>query len=223
MAPWNHPQDHPLRSCRLTVREEGTGSLNAETTKEPQRLPDILDRLAESADGSQVSLEQLLDAFGRRSFGPMLLVPALIALLPTGAIPGMSIVTGSLIILVGVQMLLPVDQPWFPSALRRIRLGRERFDKSIESARPWTRRLNRLVGPRLEFMAEPPVNYVTALVCIAMGVMMFPLALLPFAVAIPAGTVVLLALGVTTRDGLVISLGLASALLGSYFALRMLP
>lgn len=197
--------------------------MKAETTAEPQRLTDILDRLADSADGSKVSLGHLLDAFGRRGFGPMLLIPALIALLPTGAIPGMSIVTGSLIVLVGAQMLLPVEQPWFPAALRRIRLGRESFDKSIETARPWTRRLNRLVGPRLEFMAEPPVNYVTALVCIAMGFLMFPLALLPFAVAIPAGTVVLLALGIAAHDGLVISLGLASAFLGSFFTFEMLP
>jgi len=202
--------------------------LSAETTgedsaDEPRRLPDILDCLAESAEGSKVSFEELLNAFGRRSFGPMLLIPALIALLPTGAIPGMSLVTGGLIILVGVQMLLPIDQPWFPAALRRIRLDRGRFDRSIEVARPWTKRLNRLIGPRLQFMAEAPVNYVTALVCIAMGVLMFPLALLPFAVAIPAGTVVLLALGVTTRDGLVILLGLASALVGLTAALRLLP
>ena len=196
--------------------------MNGAETEQPLGLVDVLDRLADKAEGERVSLGELLDAFGKRAFGPMLLVPAFIALAPTGAIPGMSIVTGSLIIVIAGQMLLPIDHPWFPERLQKIGLDRELFDKSIKKARPWTEKLGKVVGPRLEFMVQPPLSYAVALVCIAMAALMFPLALLPFAVALPAATIVILALGLTAHDGLLIALGLVGAAAGAYFGVGLL-
>ena len=182
--------------------------------EQPRTLVDIFDRLAAEADGDRVEMGSLLDAFGRRTFGPMLFVPGFIALAPTGAIPGMSIITGSLIILVAVQMLLPTGQPWLPKRLRRFAFDREPFEKALAKSRPWVKKLDRLFRPRLRMFAAPPVSHLVALVCIAAAVSMFPLALIPFAVAVPAAAVVMLSLGLVTQDGLLVLIGFAFAFAG---------
>ena len=60
-------------------------------------------------------------------------------------------------------------------------------------------------------MTRPPAIWLIALTCIAMAALMFPLALVPFGVAPPAAAICLLALGLTSRDGLLVALGLGVA------------
>ena len=47
----------------------------------------------------------------------------------------------------------------------------------------------------------------TALVCVGLGLIMLPSALLPFAVIAPASAVLFLALGMTATDGLMVLIG----------------
>src|SRR5690242_8426702 len=56
-------------------------------------------------DQGRLSVAELMDAIGQRSFGPLLLVPALIALSPVGAIPGLPAVTSAIIIILTIQIL----------------------------------------------------------------------------------------------------------------------
>ncbi|QJX02492.1 hypothetical protein HML84_13100 [Alcanivorax sp. IO_7] len=51
-------------------------------------LTDILRELAEWPDGGRISLVSVVDTMQGRGFGPLLLAPALLVVLPTGAIPG---------------------------------------------------------------------------------------------------------------------------------------
>ena len=44
-----------------------------------------------------------------------------------------------------------------------------------------------------------------------LAITFFPLALLPFGVFVPAMTIVMLGVGITTRDGLVVLLGMGAA------------
>ncbi|MEO1538708.1 MAG: exopolysaccharide biosynthesis protein, partial [Pseudomonadota bacterium] len=52
---------------------------------QPDDLQSLLKLLVTQTEGERVSLGELVQAFGHRSFGPMLLVPAIIAVAPTGA------------------------------------------------------------------------------------------------------------------------------------------
>ena len=47
-----------------------------------------------SESGDTTSLGEVIERFEDRGFGPLLLMPALIALLPTGAIPGVPTLCG---------------------------------------------------------------------------------------------------------------------------------
>jgi hypothetical protein len=63
-------------------------------------LATVLEQIREATSGDSVSFGEFIDALGQRAYGPMMLVPAIIAVAPTGAIPGMSVVTGTLIFLI---------------------------------------------------------------------------------------------------------------------------
>ncbi len=176
-----------------------------------QSLKAVAEQLEEAGEGETVSFSDLLGVFGQRSFGPLLLVPALIAVGPTGAIPGMSLLTGAIIILVAGQLLLQRDRPWLPKRLTSVSFSRDTVAHAMSKAKPSLARIDRLLTPRLKFMLVPPIAQLIALGAIIMALSMFPLALLPFAVAVPGTAVLLLGVSLVTQDGLIAILGLAIA------------
>lgn len=181
------------------------------STDEVQSLKAVAEQLEEAGEGETVSFSDLLGVFGQRSFGPLLLVPALIAVGPTGAIPGMSLLTGAIIIVVAGQLLLQRDQPWLPKRLTSVSFSRDKVSFAMAKAKPYLGRIDGLLMPRLKFMLVPPAAQGIALGAILMALSMFPLALLPFAVAVPGTAVLLLGVSLVTQDGLIAILGLGIA------------
>lgn len=183
---------------------------------EPDGLPGILDRLVEKSNGDTATVGSLVKAFGTRSFGPMLLIPAIIAVAPTGAIPGMSIVTGSIILVISLQMLVGRDHIWLPDRALSFEVPRDKLKSAVEVAKPWAHRVNALVKERLSVLSSWPFDLAVPIVCAGLALSMFPLALVPFAVAIPGTAVAVLAIGLTFRDGVFLAIGYALALATGY-------
>ena len=172
-----------------------------------ETLTGVLSQMCSSTDGSKVTFGDILQALDQRSYGPVLLLPALIAVAPTGAIPGMSLVTGAIIFAVALQLFLGRKSPWLPSRFASFSFSRDRLISVIDRSTTYTKWVDKILQPRLTILVSFPVNRVVALICMIMALTMFPLALLPFAVAIPGTSIALLALGLTARDGLVVLLG----------------
>ncbi len=189
--------------------------------QDPGNLTSVMDRLIEGTGAEHLSFGQILKIFGRRAYGPSLLVPGLLALGPTGAIPGMSILTGAIIGLISLQLVARRSSPWLPARLMRATISRSRLQSAIAKARPVTERIDSWIKPRLLFLSEAPFDRVIALLCLLMALLMFPFAALPFAVAMPAASICLLALGLMSEDGLLILIGagLASIVVAGTLAL----
>ena len=51
------------------------------------QLTDILETLDRQVEDDKITLQDIVDTFNSRGFGPVVLLPALIALLPTGGVP----------------------------------------------------------------------------------------------------------------------------------------
>jgi hypothetical protein len=72
-----------------------------------ESLGDVVAQLAQTADREdQVSIGNVQEAIDQSSFGPFLLVPAVIEVSPIGAIPGLPTVLAAIVVLFTVQMLL---------------------------------------------------------------------------------------------------------------------
>ena len=73
--------------------------------KTPHSVCDLLDRLIEVGDGNDtVSIGDIVRTFGSRSYGPVLLVPALIGVSPIGGIPGVPTFLALTLLLFAVQL-----------------------------------------------------------------------------------------------------------------------
>ncbi|MEW4487415.1 exopolysaccharide biosynthesis protein [Thalassoglobus sp. JC818] len=178
-------------------------------TKKSDALIDVVDDAYENVEGDTTKVGDLMDAISSRGFGPLLLAPSLISISPLGGIPGVSIVTGSLIVLIAVQMLFRSDHPWIPKRLEEFSIPTDRVKKSIEKYRPWLTWGNRWVHQRLKILSVGAMHYVLATLMILLGLSYFPLALVPFGVFLPALANTLLSLGITARDGALIIAGMS--------------
>ncbi len=171
-------------------------------------LEDLMDAIrADSGSSDEVSLAQIMQAVGTRAYGPLLLVPGLVALAPTGAVPGMSIVTGTIIFVVAIQLLFGRNEPWIPKRALEFSFSRDTLLSAMERGRPYARRIDDFLKPSFTQVTDFPATRIIAIVAIALALSMFPLALVPFAVAIPSSAIVLFALGLTARDGRLIIAG----------------
>lgn len=187
-----------------------TPTVSASATSDTTSLTRLLDAL-KAESGEKVTLGDLLDKLEARSTGPLLLVPSFIALSPVGMIPGMSIATGTIIFLIAAQIFVTGGRPWLPQRALEISIDRDLLNRSIDKARPWTRRVDRVFHERLTVLTRRPLIYLLALVYMAMAALMFPLAVVPFGVAAPSSACVFFSLGLTMRDGLMVAIGLALA------------
>lgn len=169
---------------------------------EAESLHELVELLVENTEGEKTTIGELLEAVGMQAYGPMLLVPSLIAALPViGAIPGMSIVTGSVVALIAVQVLFGRRHPWLPGRLTAFSFEREPLKKGVAWAEPKLRAVDRIIKPSLTFLVRGPSRIFVALAAIFNALLFYPAAFLPFAVMAPAFAVIVLGVGVTTADG----------------------
>lgn len=173
---------------------------------EAESLGAIVRELRTAAHGRAVTVGDVVEAVGPRATGPLLFVPALIAMSPIGAIPGAPVVLATVIVAVAAQGLIARDHIWLPARLRRQRVSADRLKAALDRAERWVRPIDRNFGHRLTVLTGEPARIGVMLACIPLAVSMIPLGLVPFAVALPAATIVLLSIGMILRDGVVVAL-----------------
>lgn len=178
----------------------------------PKTLGETLDRLAGAArNHDRVSVDDMMEAIGRRSFGPLILLAGIVLSAPgVSDIPSVPTITGIFVGIVAGQMVYGHDEFWLPDWLLRRSVRSDRMIKLTESR--WTRKpaklIDRFVTRRLDMLAGPRANRAVALVCLVLAFAT------PFTEFVPlSGMAVgaaLLAFGISliARDGLMALLGL---------------
>lgn len=170
-------------------------------------LLEALVQLAEKTPSDRLSLGEMADAFGNRAFGPLLLLPTIITLLPiVGMIPGLSVTMATWILLVAAQMCFHEGSIWLPERLKNFSVSKDRLNWSVNKISPYLKWLDKAVKPRWSFLTGPPFTYAIALLCILLALTMYPLAFIIAGVGPPAIVILLLALGLTARDGVVVTI-----------------
>lgn len=174
-----------------------------------KKLTNLLDDISDQlSDQDELSVGDLLDAFGSRAFGPLLAIPGLVALTPLGAVPGAPAVISIFVLLVAGQHVVGLDHPWLPKKLTERSVSKDKWESTRKKVGPWARRVDRFIRPRWKWLTSSVMERAISLISIALAVSMFPLGFLPFAVAVPGAAMLLFGLGLSARDGLVVLLGL---------------
>jgi hypothetical protein len=155
----------------------------------------------------KLSVDEIIAHFGHRAFGAVLFTFALPNLLPLP--PGSSTVLGLPLLLIAPQLAFGANDPWLPGAL-----GRRTVDAGVVSAAcrrivPWVRKVETLTTRRFDFMFGAVGDLLIGIVCTALAaVLILPI---PLGNVLPALAVVILALSLTQRDGLLTLIGYAAA------------
>lgn len=181
-------------------------------TLEAASLNDVLDHIAQKADHDDtpesLTLGEVLESVGRRTYGPLLLVVGLIAVSPLTALPGTTWFVAALTLLVAGQMALGLKHTWLPRSALQMRIPRDSVHNGVAAFRPWARGIDALLKPRLQFLSRPPFVSLVALLVIGAALVTFPLGLIPLAPIAPGLAVVFFGLGMTARDGVWLLLGM---------------
>lgn len=182
---------------------------------ESRAFSDVLERLGHG-DEPKLSLREMVEAFGERGFGAVILMLALMALFPWP--PGGKAVFSIPIILIAAEMALQREKVWLPRWMLKLAVSRESYRTTAAKVLPRLRRIERLTRPRWPVLTGEAADVVIGVICILLALMMaLPV---PFGDALPGLTLALFGLGIIQRDGAFILAGfLGTAVCGVYLSL----
>jgi hypothetical protein len=176
-----------------------------------RRLSEMLAAIANDPSRDYIAVADIRDAMGDRAFGAMMFVFAAPNALPVN-MPGISAVLGLPLLFLSLQLMLGVAVPWLPRFLVQRTLRRQSFARVMNHAVPWIRRTERLLRPRLEFLAAGPIErligLLSAILCL---VLILPI---PFGNMGPAVAICVMALALLERDGLAALAGVGIGIAG---------
>lgn len=184
--------------------EDGNGVASASSHSHWRRASALLDDFLAVHLDANIPLGTLIDSFGTRAFGALLLVFAIPNIIPTP--PGTSFVLGTPLVLLTGQMLLGWAHPWLPERLRVMTLKRETLERMAAASRAPIMRVERWLRPRWVHLANGSSERMLGGVMLILALI---LALpIPFGNIPPAIAISLTALGLMEKDGVCVALGL---------------
>ena len=194
-------------SCPLDPTEissESSTPSNSDEAPPPKSLTEVLDRIESAAeDNDPVSLGDLLDAVGRRSFAPLLMIPGLVMALPgPGDIPGVPAILGTLVVIIVSQMWCGRDHVWVPGWFER----RSVSSGTVRTALDWGRRpagwVDRVTRERLTGWINSATVSVLAVACLVLALGTPLMEVVPMSANVAGLAITMFALSLVARDGL---------------------
>lgn len=166
-------------------------------------LQQMLDRIEASAkDEERISLGQIVEAVGSRSFGPLLLMAGVIMASPLTGIPSVPTSMGLVVLLISAQLLFRRQHFWLPRWLLKRSMAADKFIKGIDWLRPYARFIDRWLRPRLPLFTDGVSIYIIALAGIAIAAGMPLMELVPFSAHIAGLALTAFGLSLIAKDGL---------------------
>ncbi|SFB75624.1 exopolysaccharide biosynthesis protein [Tropicimonas isoalkanivorans] len=165
---------------------------------------------------------EMLDALGRRGFGPVLTLASAMAVLPTGIVPGVPAVMAVIMMIASVQMLRGRKELWVPPRLYRLQIPGVTVLKAVARARPTARRLGRINRPHMQWLTRSrPAIWSIALVVILTSCAIITIGAIPGLPFVLAIHLLAFGIGLTAGDGRFVAAGFAIFLPAAYGALRL--
>ncbi|MBB6168220.1 exopolysaccharide biosynthesis protein [Chelatococcus composti] len=173
-----------------------------EAVRPRRRFSEVLRELA-AFPAERVRVADILDAFGDRAFGALMLVFAVPNVLPMP--PGVSAILGAPLLFIAAQLMLGRPALWLPRAIAERSLSRADFAAMTDKVLPYLTRFESLLQPRLTVMFNPMHDRIIGAACLILAIVLFlPI---PFGNMLPAFAISAFALGLMERDGIAVTIG----------------
>jgi len=167
-----------------------------------QKTSELLNETITNLSGSHIEVGELVYHFQRRSFGGVLLILALLAM-----VPGISVFAGAAMIVPAYQLMIGLPAPILPRSIQTRPISVAALQRWGPRVIDWVAKIENLIKPRWPQLTTPMARRALGLLTVILALIVtipFPFSNFP-----PSFAVICLALGILERDGLVVSVGLA--------------
>ncbi|MEM8617567.1 MAG: exopolysaccharide biosynthesis protein [Pseudomonadota bacterium] len=169
-------------------------------------MQSLLRSLCSETEGERVSVRDLLNAVGRRAYGPVLLLLGFIAISPLTLIPGANSLLAIVTLIFAIQIVIGRDAPWLPRRALAFSFPRKYLISGVEKMEKHAYTIDQLLRPRLTVLTRAPFVQLVALACVAAALVTIPLSFVPLGPVLPSLTILLFGLALSARDGFVLLL-----------------
>jgi hypothetical protein len=173
------------------------------TLAQDMAISDRLAQLVSDAKGETVTLDWILGQLHERAFGLFLLILALPCCIPF--LYGLPQIVALPLMFVAAQILLGRRVPWLPGKLSARTVSAEGLGTLSRRSAPWLKRIEAVSRPRLTALTNAPVDRLVGLVLVLFSASI--LVPLPGTNTVPGLAVVIVAMGLLQRDGVLVLLG----------------
>ena len=181
-----------------------------------RKLSEVLRDLS-AGERARVSIGDIVSALRDRSFAPLMVIFAAPNVFLF--IPGSSVFTAVPLMFLAVQLILGRPDVWLPRFVADRAIERSSFERIVAVSVPYVERIERLARPRWW-----PTSYLLAERLIGAATLILAVFLflpIPFANGLPALSIIMLALGLSERDGCWFAAGLLLTLISAAFVTGM--
>lgn len=178
-------------------------------------LIDRIDKIALQKD--TISIGDILQIAGQKSFGTLLFLTGIITLAPlVGDIPGVPTLMGIIVFLTSVQMLLQKENLRLPKFILKRSIDRKKLHKTLNKLKRPVIYVDRFLKPRLIVLTKGFMLYVIAVLCLFTACLMPIMEFVPFSANIAGFILTFFGLSIVTNDGVpaLITLFLIGIVLG---------
>jgi hypothetical protein len=175
------------------------------------RASEAILQIVRNFPNDRISLQDLLDALGERSFGFLLLIFGIACAI---APPGFATVFSMPLLLFAAQMVAGFDAPWLPRSIGARNFARADLEATLKRAVPAMRWVEKICKPRLQFLIGELGERL-------LGVIVF---ILTIVIALPGpGTnfppgvaIAFMSIAIIERDGLLVFAGVLASMVALY-------
>jgi hypothetical protein len=168
--------------------------------------------IVEAFPSEEMTLQDLMDGLGERSFGFVLLLFGVLSAI--AIVPGIATIIAIPLLFFGLQMFVGYRTPWLPKGISQRSFAKADLLAAVKRAVPAMRWVERICKPRLLFLtgrlAEPPLGL---LVFILAVVIALPGPGTNFA---PGVAIAFMAIAIIERDGLMVLVGMVASVIALY-------
>lgn len=185
--------------------------------KKQRAASEVLQGVVNDSQADYISFLEIKMALHERGFGLLMLFFALpLALVP----PGLTAIPAIPLIIFSIQMIKGMDSPWLPKWAAEKTIKRKTIAHLVEKAAPYLRKVEKLMRPRFSFASSSNGERVVGFFSLIFSLSI--LVPLPLTNLIPSIGVLLMSLGLLSKDGIPIILGMIIGSIGVMIPIAIL-
>jgi len=177
---------------------------------EHKRVSLVLRAVIDTAPGETISIREIVEAFGERAFGFVIILFSLPNCIP--APPGMNSVFGLPVLLFAFQLALGFKKPWLPRKIMDKAFRISTFRKIIDIAEPKLARVEKVLRPRHTGLFGVRGDRLIGVFAIILALCV--IVPLPGTNWVPSIALVILSMAIMQEDGLVLGFGVLAGIAG---------